>query len=288
MDSVRQIRLFEPDGAPSPPPRPRRQLSSGASFEILVLGSGSSGNCVVVRAADSTLLIDAGFSCREIERRLKRVGVDPARLDGVVVTHEHGDHCKGVALISRRHELPVFATAGTFLGRAFRKVERRHVVRARQPFEVGSFEIEGFGVPHDAREPVGFAIFGNCGGKAGVVADLGALRGRARDSLRGSSVLVIESNHDLDMLRRGPYPWSLKRRVASDRGHLSNVDAAAAVVDLVDADLETVVLYHLSRTNNLPGLAHMAMSESLDGLGARVDVVLSHQDSPTGWVEVRS
>ncbi len=253
-----------------------------------MLGSGSAGNSVVLRSADSVVLLDAGFSCRELVTRLERVGVKPGSLDGIVVTHEHNDHCKGVALLSRRYKLPVYATAGTFRGRAFRQVQRRNVVRAREAFEVGSFEIEAFGVPHDAREPVGFTATGNCGGKAGLAADLGALRGRARDSLRRSQVLVLESNHDLDMLRRGPYPWSLKRRVASERGHLSNVDAAAAVADLADAELETVVLYHLSRTNNLPGLAHTAMSESLDRLGARVDVVLSQQDGPTGWLEVGS
>ncbi len=260
-------------------------------MRLAVLGSGSGGNSLVVESGECRLLIDAGFSCRQIERRLASLGGDAGRLDVLLLTHEHRDHCRGVDVLARRHSLPIYATQGTLdgcrLGTEAMVLAR--TVRSGRPFEVPEapgFRIEAFGVPHDAREPVGFVIEDDQGCRAGLVADLGSRSQLAWGRLRDLDLLVIESNHDLQMLRTGPYPWYLKQRVASRHGHLSNHEAAAGVAELLGDRLSSVVLYHLSRTNNLPALAAQAMGERLDREGSSARVIVSGQDEPTPWLDV--
>lgn len=284
-------------------------------MRVAILGSGSGGNAVVVASRGRRLLIDAGFSCREIERRLECLGEDGATFDALLLTHEHQDHCRGVDVFARRHGVPIYATGGTLaewrrgLKRRIAKQpsesrttsgrERRpaaldtRVIRSGEPFEVGApsgpdaaFRVEAFHLPHDAREPVGFVIEDAAGCRLGLVADLGTRSQLAWGRLTDLDGLVLETNHDLGMLRTGPYPWPLKQRVASRHGHLSNHDAAAGLPELLGDRLDVVVLYHLSRTNNLPELAAEVIGEKLAAEGSRAGLVVTRQDEPTSWIEI--
>jgi len=263
-------------------------FAESSPLRVLVLGSGSGGNAVVVESDGRRLLLDAGFSCRELERRMRLAGLDPATVDALVLTHEHEDHVRGADRFARRHGVAVHATAGTLAGcrlspEVAARVER---IESGRPFEAAGFEIEPFDVPHDAREPIGLVATDGAGRRVGLVADLGCRSRLAWGRLTDLDLLLLETNHDLEMLRNGPYPWSLKQRVAGRHGHLSNADAAAGLPELVGGRLRFVVLYHLSRTNNLPGLAATAIAEPLDRLGAAAEVVISHQFEPTPWLEV--
>jgi phosphoribosyl 1,2-cyclic phosphodiesterase len=253
----------------------------------VVLGSGSAGNSVVVECGGRRLLVDAGFSCKQTEHRLGLVGLDGDGFDGIVLTHEHGDHVRGAARFARRHGLAVHATAGTLEAARLLEADLPTVVlRSGAVHEVGSFAIEPFAVPHDAREPVGLVVEDRAGHRIGLAADLGARSQLAWGRLRDLDVLILETNHDLEMLRSGPYPWSLKQRVASRHGHLSNREAAEGVPELLCDRLRWIVLYHLSRTNNLPVLAAEAVLEALDREGSPARICVSEQDQPSGWLDL--
>jgi phosphoribosyl 1,2-cyclic phosphodiesterase len=272
------------------PPAPGQFPAPAARppLRIAVLGSGSGGNAMVIESGARRLLVDAGFSCRELERRLASIGVDPATLDALVLTHEHVDHVRGVERFCRRHRLPVYATAGTLAGTRLHE-ETAHsatVLRSGERREVAGFEIEPFSLPHDAREPVGLLVEDGAGRRVGLAADLGTRSRLAWARLCGADVLVLETNHDLDMLRNGPYPWALKQRVAGRHGHLSNREAAEGLPELMSDRLRWVVLYHLSRTNNLPALAAAAVGEALARERCPAQMAMTDQFQPTPWLEV--
>ncbi len=265
-------------------------------MRVAVLGSGSSGNSVVVESGANRLLVDAGFSCRQLERRLDSLGVDPASLDAVLITHEHGDHVRGASRLALRHDLPVYATAGTLRGAGLvcetlpfgdePPLPVAHTVRSGEPFEVVGFKVEAFGLPHDAQEPVGYVLEDEAGHRLAVVGDLGSRSQLAWGRMIDLDCLILETNHDLHMLRTGPYPWHLKQRIAGRHGHLSNQDAARGIVELAGERLRTVVLYHLSRTNNCPVLAADTVGAALEREGLDVEVVVAQQDQPTPWLSV--
>jgi phosphoribosyl 1,2-cyclic phosphodiesterase len=253
---------------------------------LTVLGSGSSGNVLIVESQGRRVLVDAGFSCKEMERRMAVRGIDPDGFDGLIVTHEHSDHVRGARVFARKHDLTVYATRGTLEASGLPEQDvRTEVVASGRPFEVGSFVVEPFAIPHDAREPVGFVIEDTEGQRVGLAADLGVRSQLAWSALQDVDALVLEANHDLEMLRRGPYPWPLKQRVAGRHGHLSNRDAADGVRDLVCDRLGIVVLYHLSRTNNVPALAAATVGEALDREGSAAEICVSSQHEPTDWLE---
>jgi phosphoribosyl 1,2-cyclic phosphodiesterase len=196
-------------------------LSSPGS-RVVVLGSGSAGNVLVIESGDRRLMVDAGFSCKQIEHRLGLVGLDGDGFDGIVLTHEHQDHTRGAARFARRHGLTVYATAGTLEALEFPAADfPTSVLRSGAVQEIGGFAIEPFAVPHDAREPVGLVVEDSYGYRVGLAADLGARSQLAWGRLRELDALVLETNHDLEMLRSGPYPCSLKQRCAGRHGHLS-------------------------------------------------------------------
>lgn len=257
-------------------------------MRCVVLGSGSAGNAVVVESGGRRILIDAGFSCRELERRMRLVGVEATTIEALVLTHEHTDHVRGAARFARRWGVPILATRGTLertpLGPE--AAGRATAVASDRPFEAGPFLVEPFLVPHDAREPVGVVVADGAGRRLGLAGDLGSRSRLAWARLRELDLLVLETNHDLDMLRNGPYPWPLKQRVAGRLGHLSNRDAIDGLEELVDDRLRELVLYHLSRTNNQPELAAAVVGEGLDRLGATLQVTVSDQFEPTAWLEV--
>lgn len=217
---------------------------------------------------------------------MQTVDVDPASIEAVVLTHEHGDHCRGVLRFARRHSPSIYATPGTMAGKSLRKVAGVLPLRAGAAFEVAGLRVEPFAIAHDAREPVGFVVEDSAGHRVGLAGDLGEPTAGAMSALRDVNVLVLETNHDLEMLRRGPYPWRLKQRVASSRGHLSNVAAAQSLGELVGDRLRTVVLYHLSRINNLPALAFEAVAGEIERLGSVAEVELTDQLEPTAWLRV--
>lgn len=261
------------------------QLAFGQeTTRFCVLGSGSSGNCLIVESGDSRILVDVGFSCREVERRLDSVGISSRHFDGVVLTHEHGDHSRGAARFSRRHRVPIYATRGTLSClRLPSTLPKPVIIEPPTPFSVGDFLIEAFAIPHDASEPVGLVI--ECdGGRLGLAADLGQRPERTWRRLRDLDALVLETNHDLEMLRSGPYPWPLKERIASENGHLSNRDAAEGLREILSERLRWLVLYHLSRTNNLPALARDAVTQVLARTVTQAEVFVSEQSRPTPWI----
>jgi phosphoribosyl 1,2-cyclic phosphodiesterase len=257
-------------------------------MRVAILGSGSAGNSLVVESGGRRILIDAGFSCREIERRCERRGIDAASLQAVVVTHEHSDHVRGADRLARRHGLKVYATEGTLAASRWTAEAKRQLVPIASgwPYEVGGFSVEAFSVPHDASDPVGLVVEDDAGCRMGLASDLGSWGPLAATRLSELDVLLLETNHDLEMLRTGPYPWALKQRVAGMHGHLSNQQAAEGLPQVIGDRLQWVVLYHLSRTNNLPSLAAAGVVEALDRAGSSAEVRVSEQSRPSPWLEV--
>lgn len=267
------------------------QLSLGLAdtkMRFIILGSGSGGNALVVESGARRLMVDAGFSCREIESRLAKVGIDASRFDGLLLTHEHSDHSRGARRFASRHGVPVYATRGTLEELALEENGHPiHPVSSGRPVAIGSFLIEPFAVPHDAREPIGVVIEDGNGSRLGLVADLGSRSRLAWGRLVELDALILEANHDLEMLRSGPYPWPLKQRVAGRHGHLSNRDAADGIPELDTSRLQWVVLYHLSRTNNLPELAREVIGEAVDRARSRAELCVTSQFGPTPWIALQ-
>jgi phosphoribosyl 1,2-cyclic phosphodiesterase len=253
-------------------------------MNISLLASGSKGNALLVCSGRTRLLIDAGLSTRELCRRLELVGVPAESLDAVLVTHEHVDHVRGLGLLSRRYNLPVYLHHGAAPALADnQRPGRLEEFAAGTELDFGDLGVRAFPVTHDASAPVGFVISG-AGGKLGVATDLGIATRLVAEELRGCRCLVLESNHDEELLRDGPYPWPVKQRVKGNHGHLSNRDSAALLEILCWAGLETVCLAHLSETNNHPQLAEAAARAVLDRQSAcRPQLLLGRQDRPTTW-----
>lgn len=231
-----------------------------------VLSSGSRGNLLCLESGATRILIDAGLSARMTEGMLRARRIDPAGLAGILVTHEHIDHVRGVALLARRHRLRVWASERVWEGPGEAwEVERAHSFRPGVPFSVGGLSIEPFAISHDTVDPVGFAVT-TPKGRIGVATDLGYASRGVRENLSGCRALLLESNHDEGMLRHGPYPAHLKRRIAGEKGHLSNRQSADLLAELVHPGLTLVVLAHLSEENNTPELALQGASRILGDL----------------------
>jgi phosphoribosyl 1,2-cyclic phosphodiesterase len=228
------------------------------------LGSGSKGNATVVESDDTCVLVDCGFSTREVEKRLQRLQKTPQELTAILVTHEHSDHVQGVARLSRKYKLPVWMTAGTY-SRCRQRDEYPFisVFSSHQVFSIDALEIHPFPVPHDAREPVQF-VFSDGSQRLGVLTDTGCITAHIRQMLDGVDALLLEGNHDLDMLMNGSYPQQLKQRVAGRTGHLSN-EQAAGLLRSIDCDhLQHIVAAHLSEKNNHPDKVLESFSSALN------------------------
>ncbi|MDH4182910.1 MAG: MBL fold metallo-hydrolase [Nitrospinota bacterium] len=249
-------------------------------MELCVLGSGSSGNCAWIGHDDGAILLDAGFSLKEITARIKIAGLDIKKLKGVLVTHEHSDHTRGLGPLSRGLKLPVFINRLTFekIHRIIGQVYRVELFETGSDFVVDGIKAHPFSTSHDSADPCAF-VFGAGGKKMGFLTDLGHATTLVKRSLTGLDYLVVESNHDMEMLMAGPYPWSLKKRIASRQGHLSNADCAALLEELVHPGLQGVTLAHLSETNNNPDLARL---EAKNALGARAPFDVACQGRPLG------
>ena len=240
------------------------------------LGSGSEGNALLISggagASRTTVMLDCGFGIRETERRLARTGLSPADLSGIVVTHEHSDHVSGVFKFARRHRVPVWLSYGTFHAvEADAKDVEIHFCRDGESLAIGDLEFIPFTVPHDAREPVQYvATDGQF--RLGVLTDSGHATEHLVNALGGCDALVLECNHDTQMLRNSAYPPSLKRRIGGAYGHLSN-DSSRQILEAIDkSKLRRVIGAHLSQQNNTPALAHAAIVSGLAGLAAEVRI----------------
>lgn len=251
------------------------------ALRLCVLASGSSGNCTLVASAHTAVLIDAGLSGRETERRLTQLGVPVSRIQAIVLSHEHDDHTQGLRVLHRRYGIPLYANAGTLeaMGRdpAFRDLSWR-VFTTGSPFSIGDLLLEPFAVAHDAYEPVGFVV--SCGpARVGVATDMGVATTLVRTRLRGCQALVIESNHDEELLEAADRPWSLKQRIRGRQGHLSNRGAAQVVVEVAGPHLEQVILAHLSADCNRAELALRTTRDELARAGhAHVRVCCAYPD----------
>ncbi len=241
----------------------------GAS--VSVLASGSRGNSTVVASASTRILVDAGLSCRETVKRMHVMGEDPRSLAAILITHEHSDHVSGVNVLAKKFKIPVFMTGATH--QAYQrdardsrgepcKIEKLETFSAGRSFQVGDISITPFTIPHDAADPVGFT-FQVEGVKVAIATDLGYVPASVKHHLQACDVLVMESNHDLEMLRVGPYPWSVKQRVMSRVGHLSNDALADFLATDYDGKAAYIVLAHLSELNNHPELARGVAERAL-------------------------
>lgn len=243
------------------------------AVSVTVLASGSRGNCALVATSSTRVLIDAGLSGRETFKRLRAVAERPEDISAILITHEHSDHVAGLRRLGNKLNVPVFLTEATHhaWNRAVRDEEgkipelpRTEHFSAGRGFRVGDIDVMPFTIPHDAIDPVGFTFRAE-GIKVGFATDLGYMPVSVRNHLRGSSVLVMESNHDLEMLRSGPYPWSVKQRVMSRVGHLSNDSLAEFFSNDYDGVAEYLVLAHLSEQNNHPEIARASAEQALRG-----------------------
>ena len=244
-------------------------------LEVAVLGSGSKGNSTLIRTERTALLVDAGLSARQIALRARERGGDPEQFDAVLLTHEHSDHTRGLAVLQRRCPTPVLANAGTLAaaGETVTGAPETWAFDSGEPFDWGDVTVTPFPVSHDAAEPVGY-VFESGGLKVGYATDLGQLTPEIAAHIRGCHIIALEANHDLDMLWNGHYPWVTKQRIGSDQGHLDNGSGAAQVGSLVTDDTAHLVLIHLSENNNEPGMVRALFRRALDEAG-RQDVTLT-------------
>jgi phosphoribosyl 1,2-cyclic phosphodiesterase len=254
------------------PPFGKSSYAAPMAVAVTVLASGSRGNCTVIASNGTRILVDAGLSCRETFKRMQAAGEDPRSLSAIVISHEHSDHVYGLPGLTKKLNLPVYMTGAT--RHAWKRSLRDSGVKCEalkyeefssgHSFWVGDVSITPFTVPHDAADPVGFT-FRAQGIKIALVTDLGYMPASVKQHIRGCDALILESNHDLEMLRGGPYPWVVKQRVMSRVGHLSNDALAEFFTSDYDGCAAFVVLAHLSEQNNHPEVARAAAEHALGG-----------------------
>jgi phosphoribosyl 1,2-cyclic phosphodiesterase len=263
-------------------------------MRLIVLGSGSSGNALFIEAGATSVLVDVGLSAKETARRMSEAGIDPARLSGIVVTHEHADHVKGVRVMSKTISAPVFISEATREECHFpadgEGIQWGEVISSSRDFQIGGLEFHPFTIPHDGVDTFAFTVQAE-GIKVGIVTDLGYITQLVAERLRGCDFVMIEANHDRDMLKVGPYPWPLKQRIASNTGHLSNDEMARWLREDFDGRAAHIVLAHLSRQCNHPELARLSALQALDARGplfyadAERRITVAHHDRTTDWFE---
>lgn len=256
------------------------------------LYSGSSGNCLFVSSGKTKFLIDAGLPGKTIENGLKKIEIDPNDIDGIFVTHEHIDHSKGVGVLSRRYDIPIYANKPTwdamikFIGNI-----KEHNIKMldKEYLTIGDMDIIRYEIPHDAASPNGYA-FCYKGKKICIATDLGYFSESVKKNVYDADVLLLESNHDVEMLKFGPYPYSLKCRILSNVGHLSNEACGQAIAQIAGNKNMQVILGHLSKTNNFPDLAYQTVINVLKDnrirLNKDITVTMANRDMPSNYIEI--
>lgn len=230
------------------------------------LASGSSGNCTFIGTEYTKVLIDTGLSGVKVENALQSIGVDARDLSAIFITHEHSDHVGGAGVLSRRYNLPIYATEGTWNGMAaaIGKIgySNRNILYDDQFVIINELCVKPFEIPHDANEPVGYNV--TCGDiKMSVATDIGHITNTVRQSIVDSDILLLEANHDIEMLQKGPYPYPLKRRILGDNGHLANIAAGNLIAQIISDKMRHIYLGHLSEENNTPELAYKTVADIL-------------------------
>ena len=273
------------------------------AVRLTILGSGSGGNCAYVETDETRILVDAGFSARQIRQRLATIGRAPENLTGILITHEHSDHICGLLALAEKLKLPIYSNRATqeatlwsfktkwssktnpaldgFNGNDLKTKLEWRLFQTGDSFELNDVTVETFSIPHDAQDPVGFLLRSQ-GVNIGFATDLGHVTKLVVERIRTANALVLEANHDVKMLQECPHrPWALKQRILGRHGHLSNEAAADAVEQIMSADLRNLYLGHLSRECNRPEIAHRVMNERLQKIGANhVALALTSQDVP--------
>lgn len=258
-------------------------------MRMAVLGSGSGGNATLVSCGDTHVLVDAGLSAKQLVLRMDALGVAPEQLNGILLTHEHSDHARGIDVLLRKRDIPVYANALTREALSYKMKSEVpwRVFRSGQDFELGELSVQAFRIPHDAAEPVGFVLNG-ADTRLSMVSDVGHVTHLMRESLRGCDGIYIEANYDPVLLEKDTKrPWATKQRISSRHGHLSNEQTADLLGEIACEKLKVVMLSHLSSDCNCPVTAARVISDRLDGCGlAKVSVQCAHQHEPTGWIEI--
>ncbi len=256
------------------------------TLSVSVLGSGSKGNSTLIRDDSFVLLIDNGFSGKELEKRLALQGVHGKDIDAILISHEHNDHIKGVRIVANRYNIPVYANKSCIAASDLVDIpELVNTISAGDSFMLGPFEISPFTVSHDSVDPLGFVVKKEKNSIA-CVTDLGFVSNLITEKLKGCKLVILEANHDLEMLRNGTYSWSLKQRVMGKFGHLSNASMADALRDIIGHGLEHVFLAHLSDENNHPEIAFSEAMRVKEDMSSDIAITVTSQLKPTELIEL--
>lgn len=263
------------------------------TLNISVLASGSTGNAFYIGTEKEKILVDAGLSGKQLERLFQEAKLDPKEITKILVTHEHSDHIKGLGIMARKYNLPIYANEKTWkamegsIGKL--TLDQKFAFELEQTKTFGDIDVESFGVSHDAAEPM-FYTFHHEGKKVALVTDLGYVSERIKKTVEGADVLVFEANHDVSMLQMCRYPWNVKRRILGDYGHVSNEDCALALEDIIGDQTKRIYLAHLSKDNNMKELARMSVENQLRTAGFPINRGLDIHDtdpnSPTRLYQV--
>ena len=254
-----------------------------------VLASGSTGNAFYIESEEQRLLVDAGLSGKQLDRLFNEIGVEPATLSGILVTHEHSDHIKGLGIIARKYNLPIYANDKTWkaMEGSIGKLtpDQKFHFNMEEVKTFGDIDVESFGVSHDAAEPM-FYVFHKNGKKVALVTDLGYVSERIKKTVEDADAYIFEANHDVEMLRMGRYPWSVKRRILGDSGHVSNEDCGLALSDVISNRTKRIYLAHLSQDNNMKDLARMSVEQILQERGITTELHDTDPNKPTPLFDV--
>ncbi|MFA5528346.1 MAG: MBL fold metallo-hydrolase [Peptostreptococcales bacterium] len=239
------------------------------ALALCSIASGSSGNCYVIASKSTKVLVDAGISGKKIRESLESIQLSPYDIDGILITHEHIDHVKGAGIFSRKYDTPIYANEKTWesMGCIIGKVEEhnRRILRTTETFSINDLKIKSFNIPHDAVEPIGYSFYKE-DVQLSVATDIGYMTEEVFCEICKADFLVLESNHDVEMLKVGKYPWNVKKRILGEKGHLSNIDAGKILINILKSQKKRpeVLLAHLSHENNFPQMAHQTIKNILE------------------------
>jgi len=248
-------------------------------MEAVALASGSSGNCFYVSNSKKSVLVDVGISCRQIEERLAKIGKKASKIDGIFITHEHGDHVKGADVLARKYNIPIYGTKKTLARGLCQDKDLLNPIKNDETVKLGKMQVEAFSKCHDGGDPVSYSLFNDK--RVSVITDVGHCCQNVIDMVSNSRILFLESNHSLDMLESGNYPYHVKRRVKSDKGHLSNYNSALCVLEHGDRKLKNIILSHLSENNNRPEIALESFKLLKERKDLRPEISVSNKYIPT-------